>query len=133
MNYVKQLMINEWKIKQLGYDFMGFKLVRKPDMSFHHLIVPNRENGPIAVWNGAILNSTSSHPYLHTIEQFDEDMFYAITSEMIDENIKGYLDMKNIMKIYDIMDQFEKEYIGRKTKKGKEIIKPEYMERLLKR
>ena len=61
-------------------------------------------------------------------------MFYAITSEMIDENIKGYLDIENIKAIDDILINFEREYCGCRTKKGHLLIKPEYVEqRLLKK
>lgn len=125
-------MCNYWKILELGYDFAGFEIAKK-DVSYHHLIIPNRLGGPATVQNGAILNGSTSHPYIHVIENYDPDMFCAISSEMIDENIKGYLDMENILRIYDIMDCFEREYSGKRTKKGKEIIKEEYTRRLLKR
>lgn len=125
-------MCNYWKILELGYDFAGFEIDKK-DVSYHHLIIPNRLGGPVTVQNGAILNGSTSHPYIHVIENYDPDMFAAISSEMIDENIKGYLDMENILRIYDIMDCFEREYAGKRTKKGKEIIKEEYTRRLLKR
>lgn len=58
----------------------------------------------------------------------------AITSEMLDQKLKGYLDMKSISAIDDILTSFEREYSG-VTFKGshKEIIKPAYTKRLLKR
>lgn len=58
-------------------------------------------------------------------------MFNALTNEMIDENIKGYLDMENLKYIDDILRCFEREYCGQRTKKGKPIIKEEYTRRLL--
>lgn len=130
MREVTKLMINEFKIKHLGYDFMGYSLQKSDIYTFHHLIVPNRKNGPYARWNGAILCGKTSHPYLHTIESKDYDRFLAITSEMIDMNIKGYLDIANIRYIDDILCSFEREYSGKHTRKGKVLIKEEYTKRI---
>ena len=129
MKQVTKLMINEFKIKQLGFDFMGFELQKKDIYTFHHLIIPNREGGAFAIWNGAILCGKSSHPYLHVIEAKDYDMFCYITSEMIDENVKGYLDPQNIRNIHAILEQFEREHSGDRTKKGKKLIKEEFLRR----
>ena len=131
MKEVTKLMIDEFKLKELGMDFMGFHLQKGDIYTFHHLIVPNREGGPYARWNGAILFSTP-HQYLHVIENKDYDMFCYITSEMIDMNIKGYIDMENIRHINDVLNQFEREHAGERTKKGKLLIKEEYTRRVLK-
>lgn len=125
MKSITRLMIEEYGIK--GRDFMGYEM-RKSEASFHHLIVPRRRNGKETKENGAILNGRTSHPYLHVIENIDEDMFLAITSEMIDENIMGRLDEGCIRRIHDILECFEKEYSGLRTSKGKILIKPEYIE-----
>lgn len=130
MREVTKLMINEFKIKQLGYDFMGYSLQRGDVYTFHHLIIPNRNGGPYARWNGAILCGKTSHPYLHLIEAKDYDMFCSITSEMIDMNIKGYLDIKNLRNIDDVLTQFEREYSETRTRKGKVLIKEEYIRRI---
>ena len=130
MREVTNLMINEFKIKRLGYDFMGYSLQRRDIYTFHHLIIPNRNGGPYARWNGAVLCGRTSHPYLHLIEAKDYDMFCSITSEMIDMNIKGYLDVKNLRNIDDALTQFEREYSGARTRKGKVLIKEEYTRRV---
>lgn len=129
MKQVTKLMINEFKIKQLGFDFMGFSLERGDIYTFHHLIIPNREGGPFSRNNGAILCGRSSHPYLHVVEAKDYDMFAYITSEMIDENIKGYLDPKNIKNIHEVLALFEREHSGDRTKKGHPLIKECYTRR----
>ena len=116
MKEVTKLMINEFKIKELGYDFMGYSLQKGDIYTFHHLIIPNRKNGPYERWNGAILCGKSSHPYLHIIEAYDYDRFTDITSEMIDMNIKGYLDIR--------------EYANKRTRKGKILIREEYTKRV---
>lgn len=132
MKEITKLMINEFKIEQLGMDFMGFSLQKNDIYTFHHLIIPNRNNGPYERWNGAILCGKSSHPYLHLIEAKDFDMFCYITSEMIDMNVKGYLDIDNLKRINEVLKQFEKEHENDITKKGKKLIKEEYKRRVIK-
>lgn len=129
MKQVTNLMIDEFNIKKLGFDFMGYSLQRGDIYTFHHLIVPNRKGGPYARWNGAILCGKTSHEYLHRIEAINYDIFSHITSEMIDMNIKGYLDKDNLKRIDDLLSCFEKEYYWLKTKKGKDLIKEEYRRR----
>ena len=43
MKEIVKLMINDFKIKQLGYDFMGYRFNKSIDLSFHHLIIPHRD------------------------------------------------------------------------------------------
>lgn len=122
-------MINEFKIQELGHDFMGYSLQKGDIYTFHHLIVPNRNGGPYARCNGAILFSTP-HQYLHTIENVDDRYFYYLTSEMVDMNVKGFLDERNIDAIHDILCEFEHKYDKKYSKKGKRLIKPEYLHRI---
>ena len=121
-------MINEFKLKELGHDFMGYSLQKGDIYTFHHLIVPNRQGGPYARWNGAILYSTP-HQYLHVIEATDYRYFGYLTSEMIDMNQKGFIDIDNILEINDILCEFEYKYRNRRTKKGKRLIKDTYLNR----
>ena len=129
MKEITKLMINEFKIKQLGYDFMGYSLNKNDIYTAHHLIVPARHGGKLTRQNTAVLCGRSSHPYLHIIESKDMDMFCYITSEMIDQNIKGYLDIENIRNINDVLVQFEREHCSDRTRKGKILIKEEYLRR----
>ena len=138
MREISKKMIEYYKIMKLGYDFMGYEVNKKNTLSFHHLIVPKRcshQNGlgeGYLWWNGAILNQPTSHEYLHLIEAKDYDMFLAITSEMIDENIKGYLDRENLLRIRDILEQFEREHCSDRGKKGNLLIKDSYLRRVRK-
>lgn len=129
MKDVTKLMINEFKIKQLGFDFMGYSLRKGENYTFHHLIVPKRDGGKMSRNNGAILCGKSSHPYLHIIEAKDYDIFDYITQKMIGENIKGYLDIHDIRKIHEVLKIFEREHSGDITKKGHPLIKEEYTRR----
>ena len=130
MKPITREMIKLYGIKD--FDFMGYDIKRKESLSFHHLIVPHRyckEQGlgeGYYLWNGAILVQGTSHDYLHLIEQKDYDAFCALTSEMIDINIKGKLDVENLRKIKDILLSFEREHDHDKGKKGHLLIKREY-------
>lgn len=140
MRDITKLMIAKYQLLELKYDFMGYEFKKEKDLSFHHLIVPKRickvqnigEEGYLE-WNGAILRQQTAHNYLHIIERYDRDMFNAITLQMIDENIKGYLDLKNIRYIDDVLHSFEKEYSGARTKHGDPLIKEEYTRRMVRR
>lgn len=139
MREVTKQMIKKYSLMKLKYDFMGYEFLRSNQLSFHHLIVPRRlckQEGlgeGYLEWNGAILRQDTSHDYLHVIEQYDPDIFASVTSEMIDINIKGYIDMVNLREIDDMLRYFEKEHCSTRTKKGHLIIKPEYTKRLLKK
>lgn len=134
MREVTKLMVNDFKIMKLGYDFLGYKVNRKQDLSYHHLIIPRRHCKEAGLgegylyWNGAILRQNTSHDYLHIIENIDPEIFYELTSEMIDENIKGRLDIDNLKRIHDLLLYFEREHDHDYTKKGKLLIKREFVE-----
>ncbi len=121
-------LIERFHLRELNLDFMGYSLMPNDIYTFHHLIVPSCKNGPYVEWNGAILCGSTSHPYLHIIGEIDYDMFLAITKEMIIQNIKGYLDKKNLLRIRAILKEFEKEYLHDKER-CKFDIKDKYLQR----
>lgn len=133
MKEITKIMVNDFKIMKLGMDFMGYHVNRKQDLSYHHLIIPRRHckeawlGEGYLYWNGAILRQNTSHDYLHIIEKIDPDIFYELTSEMIDENIKGRLDIDNLKRIHDLLLYFEREHDHDTSKKGKLLIKREFV------
>ena len=137
MKQIVKDMIKIYKIDKLGYDFLGYSLQKNDIHNFHHLIIAHKDCKKIGLgegylrWNGAILSNQTSHPYLHLIEAKDYDMFCYITSEMIDMNIKGYLDIDNLKRINDVLKQFEKEHENDRSKKGKILVKEEYKRRVI--
>lgn len=139
MREITKEMIIAYELKKLGYDFMGYEFNKPQQLSFHHLVVAHRYCKQLGYgegylwWNGVILRQNTSHEYLHVIESKDIDRFNAITSELIDENIKGYLDQENLLAIDDILNGFEREYSGTSTKKGKPLIKEEFTRRLVRK
>ena len=130
MKPITREMIKKYGIKD--FDFLGYDIKRKENLSFHHLIVARRyckQQGlgeGYLMWNGAILVQDTSHEYLHIIEHIDFDVFCALTSEMIDMNVKGKLDIENLRYIKDILLYFEREHDHDRNKKGKLLIKREY-------
>ncbi len=132
MSKVTSVLIREFHINELGYDFMGYSL-RQPDIyTYHHLIIPKCNHGPASFWNGAVLCGNTSHPYLHVIEGIDYDIFSCITSEMIDMKIKKSIDLDNLRIIHDLLCCFEREHSGDRSKNGKPLIKEDYTKRFLK-
>jgi hypothetical protein len=138
MREVTKLMITDYNLKKLGYDFMGFRFNRTEQLSFHHLIIPHRlckgiEREGYVAWNGAILVQKTSHEYLHTIEIYDRPTFEYITQQMIEMNQQGKLDLEHLMNINDALKEFEKSFYDLTTRKGKRLSKREYIEsRILK-
>ena len=133
MKEITKIMVNDFKIMKLGMDFMGYHVNRKQDLSYHHLIIPRRHCKEAGLgegylyWNGAILRQNTSHDYLHIIEKIDPDIFYELASEMIDENIKCRLDIDNLKRIHDLLLYFEREHDHDTSKKGKLLIKREFV------
>ena len=119
---------------------MGYEFDYLEQLSFHHLLLSHKlckehnvKNEGYELWNGAVLNQNSSHTYLHIIENYDFERFLAITMEMYDENIKGYLDYNNLLYINEILNSFEREYCGVRNENGNLIIKEKYTRRRIKR
>ena len=130
MKEITRQMIKIYNIKD--FDFMGYDIKQKESLSFHHLIIPHREsqhygigNGYVML-NGEILVQETSHEYLHIIESRDYEIFCRITSEMIDQNLMGKLNVDNLKKIKGLLLYFEHEYKGITNSKGKQLIKREY-------
>ena len=135
MKEVTKLMINEFNLKSLGFDMMGYTFQKTNELSFHHLIIPRRLcNNVVARGytrdNGAILKQSSSHEYLHTIELYDRERFLAITDYLIRENKLGRVDLECLKKMRDILESFEKEYKGMVNGSGNKIIKKEFTNRI---
>lgn len=127
MKEITKEMVEIFHLKKLGFDMMGYTFKRAGDLSYHHLIIPKRNGGKETFENGAILRQNTSHNYLHAIETIDPEIFYAITSELIDENILRHIEYKNLKRIHDMLLYFEKEHDRDTFKNGHYVIKPEYI------
>lgn len=129
MLHITKVMIHVFDIQEM--DFMGYSIDKK-NASYHHLIIPRRKGGPKTIDNGAVLNCRTSHPYLHVIEEKDYEIFYLITSEMIDQNIRRRLDLENIKRINELLNYFEREHCGDTNFSGEPLIRESYVRRLCK-
>lgn len=115
MKEITEQMINLYQLDKLRYDFMGYTFDDYSELSFHHLIVSRRnwsslglEGKGYTLWNGAILVKKTSHDYLHLIETHDPEIFYALTSEMMDMNLKLSLDIENLKRIRELLLFYER-------------------------
>lgn len=135
MREITKLMIDEFNLKKLGFDMMGYTFKSTNELSFHHLIIPRRLSGHLEAKgytrdNGAILKQSSSHDYLHVIENYDRDRFLEITKYLIEENIIGRIDMECLRKIRDVLVSFEMEYQDAVNTNGNKIIKKQFTNRI---
>ena len=132
MKEITREMIKTFKLNKLGFDFMGYTFNNVKQLSYHHTIVSKSHGGGVTFQNGSILRQNTSHDYLHKIQATDEEIFYLITSELIDQNIKGKLDVDNLRRIRDLLLYFEREHDHDYTKKGHLLIRREYVKERVK-
>ena len=116
MRAITQKMMKDFKIMELGYDMMGYTVEKETQLSFHHLIIPRRNSKIMGIgdgylyWNGSILRQNTAHNYLHIIERLEPELFYLISSEILDEKIKGKIDRENLVRIREILLYFENKH-----------------------
>ena len=131
-------LIKNFKVYEHGYDFMGYPFVNPNELTFHHIIdrkdCLNMGLGEgYEYWNGSILVRNTSHDYIHVIQKFDNNIYYDITSEIIDQKIKKRLDPKNIHYIDLLLEQFEDEYEGMIAYDKVPVVREEFRKRLYRR
>lgn len=130
-------MVNTFKIKELGCDFMGFTVEKnalkkdsKHPIQFHHLRIAHRycldmPDKGYNMWNGALLIN-DSHEELHKIEYYERAMFDKITKLMADMNDAKCLDKDTLLEIRAYLDYFENKYEYERSNSGSKIIKQSY-------
>lgn len=132
MKPITNFMITEYGVQVLGMDFMGYKLMRGDEYTYHH-IKKKCEGGPISVENGAVLCGKTSHPYLHLIEYHDRRYYDFVSHELKGINRDGYLTLSRLFKIDDILCDFEDKHRLDKRRNGRVLLKEKYLEREIKR
>ena len=126
-------MINSYELEEKGYDFMGYTFSDSKQLSFHHLIIPKKDCAKLGLgdgyflWNGAILRQLTAHDYLHIIEKIDRDTFLQITQILIAENQRKKIDIQLLKQIRFILEHFEKQHQKDVDKKGKTLVKTNYL------
>lgn len=111
-----------------GMDWMNYRIVRKSDMTAHH-IIKKEHGGRLEVPNVALLMPTA-HQYLHIIEFKDLETYVAINKLFKLINDQGHEptpEQREIMEYF--LRTFETEHKWDKGSKGKCLVKHKYLER----
>ena len=64
MKEITKLFVNKYRIKKIGYDFMGYTFVSPTDLSYHHLIIEKVKGGEESLENGCVLVRNTAHDYI---------------------------------------------------------------------
>lgn len=125
MKSITNLMINEWNIKKICW--MGYKVSKENPYTYHH-IKKRCVGGEESIENGAILTKIA-HEYLHILETRDLEKYIYINNVLKQINEQGFMPLeRQLLAINSILEEFERENKYEKSKKGKMLIKKEYIE-----
>lgn len=128
MAKLTKIMIEIWKMQNI--DWMGYFVDDPRKFTYHH-IEKKENNGKTTIDNGAILGT--SHPYLHLIESKDLELYVYLNNILKNINSQRQMPTKQqLLAIDSCLRQFEREYSGKVTQKGKILIKEEYTRRIIK-
>ena len=109
-------------------DWMNYKIVRKADLTYHH-ILKRCDGGTPTLENGALLLPTP-HQYLHLIEYRDSDTYKMLNKVFEIVNKQQYEPTKDQREIIEyLLQDFEYHHRWDKTSRGKLLIKHKYKER----
>lgn len=121
MSDILKFMIQIWDMNSI--DWLGYDNLEK--YSFHHL-KKKSDGGKKIISNGAVLHQ-SSHAYLHTIEYYDLDKYIYLNKMLRNVNNQKMMTTKEqLEQIRYVLKEFQKEYEGKQSSRGKDIIKKEY-------
>ena len=121
MSNMLKIMISIWNMSDM--DWLGY--INEENYSFHH-IIKKSDGGSDDISNGAVLH-LNSHAYLHTIEHYDPDKYIFLNSIL--KAVNEQMSMPSIEQLKQIklvLQEFQNEYEGKLSSRGKEIIKKEY-------
>lgn len=108
-------------------DWMNYKLVKR-DLTYHH-IQKRCDGGLETVDNGALLMRLS-HNYLNVIEFSDMKTYIALNKMFKIINSQRYEPDKDQREIIEyLLQDYEYHHKDDCTKKGKRLIKREYLQR----
>ncbi len=111
-----------------GLDWMNYRIVRKSDMTAHH-IHKKEHGGKLEIPNIALL-LPHAHQYLNLIECKDMGIYTDLNKIFKIVNQQGYEpDEQQRMIIEYLLQSFEADHKEERSKKGKLLIKTEYLQR----
>lgn len=127
MTKLKTKIYDNFKLQQLGVDFMGYEFENKKDLTYHH-IQPKNYGGQTTYNNGALLIN-ASHNYIHTIQTFDFKLFLELSQELKKEHAQGEITHDRLIVIAQMLAYFESKYANIYTRSGAPLIKDEFTRR----
>lgn len=130
MSRLRERLYKEYELEQLGYDFLGYEFGSKKELSTHH-IIPRHSGGSTKKDNLCILNRTTSHNYIHLIEDYDYKIFLQVSRELMEQVKKGKIDIEDLKIINELLLFFEDKYKNEEARSGGLLIKPVYKKRIL--
>ena len=125
MSKLRERIYKDFKMEQLGYDFLGYTFESKKELSTHH-ILPRHSGGQTKKNNLCALNRFTSHNYIHLIEDYDKKVFLQISSHLLKQVSLGKIDIDEIRKIRELLEFFEYKYRNEYARNGDILIRPEY-------
>jgi hypothetical protein len=130
MSKLRERLYKDYKLEEIGYDFMGYPFNTKKELSTHH-IIPRHSGGETKKNNLCVLNRITSHNYIHLIEDFDYKTFLEISRCLMEQVKLGKISIGELNIINDILCSFEYKYKDAEAKHGGILIKPEYKKRII--
>lgn len=127
MGSLANRLFYDFELHKLGYDFMGYYFDDKKEISYHH-IQPRHYKGKTTYENGSLLVRETSHNYIHTIEEYEFNLFIELSQELIAEHKDG-ITKEHLLAIRQMLEFFEQRYKDMYTKRGVPIVKEEYTRR----
>lgn len=127
MTKLKSKIYNNFDLRNLGTDFMGYYFETQKELTYHH-ILPKNLGGKTTYGNGALLIRTS-HNYIHLIENTDFKLFMEISQELVREHRAGEITQENITAIHQVLEFFEAKYSDAYTRSGTPLIQEEFIRR----
>lgn len=128
MGRLNDKLFYDFDLHKLGYDFMGYLFDDKKELSYHH-IKPRHYKGKTTYDNGALLCRTTSHNYIHTIEEHEFNLFIELSQILKDEHQAKAITKEHLLEIRQILEYFEHKYENLYTARGLPIVKQEFIRR----
>ena len=125
MSKLRERIYKDFKMEQLGYDFLGYTFESKKELSTHH-ILPRHSGGQTKKNNLCALNRFTSHNYIHLIEDTDYKVFLELSKYLLEEVSKGEISREQLLRIADTLQFFEFKYRDEEDRHGELLIRPEY-------
>lgn len=125
MSRLRERLYKDYKLEELGYDFMGYEFSSKKELSTHH-IIPRHTNGQTKKNNLCILNRNTSHNYIHLIEDIDYKIFLQVSKYLMEQVKNGKIGIDELKRIDELLCFFEDKYKKEVSRNGLLLIKDSY-------